>query len=110
MTLDQAIKDLEPIKDFYATMPADAILELLRQAKRDAEIVAKLPKTADGVTMVPGTPVYFWWPPLQVKPGEPCQTEVSENPYLKNFGPIASECCYSTREAAEAAKNAESKK
>lgn len=66
-------------------------------------IVERLPKTADGVPITPEMPLWYWW--------EPQYTE--DDPILQmgqaSAGPNAPHLCYSTREAALAARTPDAK-
>ena len=76
------------------------------EIKRLRGIVDKLPKTADGVSVVPGMTVYHSHPvggtiyEDVVHDLEPCSTTSEDSIWMD--GCIDAERCYSTREAAEA--------
>lgn len=62
--------------------------------RRAADLIEKLPRTADGVPVVPGMTVWSWFNGAGLSP--------IEIQYLRPDGIYT--LCYSTREAAEAAR------
>jgi len=76
-------------------------------------IVDKLPRTADGVAIVPGMVVYKWFecPPgiqaidvVDVCDTEDITCEINKGEFKGWTDVVESQDCYSTREAAEAAQ------
>lgn len=80
---------------------ANAEIERLRS------IVDSLPKTADGVPIIPGMTLWLVvYNALGQQVYEAVPDVVVEGEYVRTwFGAIRSDRCYSTREAAEAARD-----
>jgi hypothetical protein len=106
-------------------LPLGTLTEMLRTIERLQAIVDKLPKTADGVTIVPRMTVYWMYSTARSGGTEQCSTSgrvryvetMAPEDYPRNMFlyPIEVETdngrpylqdCYSTREAAEAANAA----
>lgn len=77
------------------------IAELKSQLARLQAIVDKLPKTADGVIITPGRTFYELW---GTAPAGIRSLEVADWYDREDDSPVAAAEIYSTREAAEAAK------
>ena len=106
--------------DNYPVMIAVKEYRHLRaKIERLQEIVAKLPKTADGVPVVPGQAIWYWLEKNNGDVASPAEARQATSPILACckiycFNPtsvmsdmdgwIGHRFCYSTREAAEAAK------
>jgi len=83
--------------DFIAAI-RNAAPSLLAELRASRELIAKLPRTADGKPIYPDMELWYWWTP-QYSDGEPT---LQHKP--APAGPCAPHECYSTREAALASK------
>ena len=88
------------------TNPAQPILDRLAEAEG---VVAKLPKTADGVAVVPGIDTIWQIDPRgMINCPEGLAADPNPRPWRATYGGpmhITDMVCYSTREAAEAAES-----
>ena len=84
------------------------IQQLRRHVRIDEEIIDKLPRTADGVPVVPG--MTLWdpvWPddPFGVQALLVFCPNARRSEWMCNDGEVDAAQCYSTREAADAARD-----
>lgn len=61
MTQERRFTAAEMTTEARRMDPDSAAAKMLHQAARDAAIVERLPRTADGVPVVPGSVYYFAW-------------------------------------------------
>lgn len=88
--------------------------ELKAENARLREIVERLPKTADGVPATPGTRLYPMYPVYDDEHPdyddaarlEYCISDPLSGEFIREHDGLEIDTCYSTREAAEAAREA----
>lgn len=88
------------------TLAAKICRDAIAEVARLQAIVDKLPKTADGVVVLPGMTLYehCWMEPFHVRELVAVSDDVKRSEWMCDDGEIDPLQCYSTREAAEAAE------